>query len=73
MTIMFHSRPVSHSHTADYVRGASSILNIRGRTLREYDMSETPEQSDAKALQDDWAAVGRDLTDAIEIYGRNAR
>lgn len=47
-----------------FIRGVASALDIGG-TFVEYNQSEGPCEADAKALQSDWNAIGKDLCVAI--------
>lgn len=65
MTYLFNTRPVSHSAARDYLRGASSILNVSGKTGREYKFAPSDREADCEALSNDWDAIGGDLEAAI--------
>ena len=47
--------------------GVARVLDL-GATLQEYNTSETEQQADAKAIRDDWRAVGYDLRSSIKTY-----
>jgi hypothetical protein len=47
------------------LRGAASVMNLRGDTRRHYRWYPSPDNDDAAALAEDWAQVGRDLREAI--------
>ncbi len=53
-----------------FFRGMARVLDIAG-TLRnsEYNISSTPEESDAKAILNDWLMVGQDLAEAFDTVG----
>lgn len=53
---------------AGYVKGAMRILDL-GRTVNNYNYSETSSEADYKALSADWLTVGNDLRNAC-FYGR---
>jgi hypothetical protein len=71
MTVLFNSRSVSNSAARDFVRGASSIFNLRGNTMREYDFAESAADADRQAIENDWIAVGGDMNEAIKSYRKN--
>jgi len=50
-----------------FLTGMGSALNIAGNYYKFKD-SESPEEADYKAIQSDWAFVGRDLNEAIKEY-----
>jgi hypothetical protein len=52
-----------------FVEGAARILDF-GNTLTEYNQALTAEQADAIAMRQDWAAVGKDIRAAAELYQR---
>lgn len=70
-TSLFNTRRVSNSHARDYVRGIGTVLNVRGNTRREYDLAQSADEADRRAIAGDWAVVGEDLRDAVETYRRN--
>lgn len=69
-TKLFNTRYVSRSAAHDYLRGAGTVMNIRGNTRREYDFAPTPEEADSAAIANDWRAVGLDLSRAADACGR---
>lgn len=69
MTIMYNGRRARRSYSRDYVRGASSIFNLRGDTRREYPKVEAT-QVDSDALAADWVALGADMDVALTQYRR---
>jgi hypothetical protein len=61
----------SHMSSSDFLFAHPSVLSGIGRVLDlggvfdDYNVSETPMEADARALRADWAAVGKDLIDAM--------
>jgi hypothetical protein len=53
-----------------FVEGLARIIDIGG-TLQVYNQSSTPEEADAKALSNDWKAVGNDIKSAIDTHNKN--
>jgi hypothetical protein len=50
-----------------FLGGMASVLDMGG-TLVTYNISETPEEADSRALASDWAAVGDDLKEACHHF-----
>lgn len=50
-----------------FLTGMSTVLDI-GNTLTMYNVSDTPELADYKAMRSDWEAVGEDLIDAADRW-----
>lgn len=73
MTILFNTRAISDSAGRDYLRGAASVLNISGKTGREYRFAESENEADAQALANDWVAIGQDLEATVTRYKRHGR
>ena len=48
-----------------FIEGVGRIVDLSG-SLNTYNRSRTPEEADARALYEDWKAVGHDLTVALE-------
>ncbi len=48
-----------------FASGASRVLDLWG-TLDDYNISETTQEADEKAIAADWLIVGQDISDAIE-------
>jgi hypothetical protein len=55
----------------NFIIGMGSILNITGNYYH-YNESDTPEESDFKAISSDWGAVGKDLKFALKKYIENS-
>ncbi len=49
---------------SSFLDGMGSVLNISGQNF-DYNTSSTPQEADAKALQNDWGVIGQDITEAI--------
>ncbi len=45
---------------SSFVVGAGSAFNLAGNYY-DYNVSETPEKADVKAIQNDWNMIGEDL------------
>jgi len=45
--------------------GAGSIMNIAGNYF-ELSYSETDEDADSKAIENDWAVIGQDIKDTVK-------
>jgi hypothetical protein len=52
-----------------FIKGISKTLDV-GVTSKKYDTSRTGEELDLIALQSDWEAVSRDISEAIILYGK---
>lgn len=52
-----------------YIRGVMRILDI-GRTVNDFNYSNTPEEADYKALNADWVTIGNDIRNVL-LDGRN--
>ncbi|MEK7538347.1 MAG: hypothetical protein AAB552_00755 [Patescibacteria group bacterium] len=50
-----------------FVEGVSRVMDL-GATLQEYNISETEQEADIKALKNDWQVVGGDLNFSIKTY-----
>lgn len=50
-----------------FFEGMSRVLDL-GATLQDYNISETEQEADIKALKNDWSAVGEDLKFSIKNY-----
>ena len=55
--------------TPSFLGGFAKTLDLGG-TLVVFNKSETPIEADAKAINNDWKAVGKDLTHSIKEYGQ---
>jgi hypothetical protein len=51
-----------------FADGFSSILNINSEIMDLYKTNDTDEESDLRALQSDWKAVGKDLYTALKTW-----
>ena len=49
--------------------GVARLLDLFGK-FDFYNVSQTPEQADARAIYSDWRIVGQDLRDATNRYKR---
>lgn len=50
-------------------RGIARIVDLFGN-LDDYNYDKTEKEADSKALRRDWTIVGRDISHALEEYGR---
>lgn len=50
-----------------FFEGMSRVLDL-GATLQDYNISETEQEADIRALKSDWRAVGEDLKFSIKNY-----
>ena len=48
-----------------FASGAARVFDMFGQ-FDEYNISETTEEADAKAIASDWIVIGLDIADAIE-------
>ena len=48
-----------------FASGAALVFDMFGQ-FDEYNISETTEEADAKAIASDWIVIGQDIADAIE-------
>lgn len=48
-----------------FIEGIGRIVDLSG-SLNTYNRAPTPEEADARALYEDWKAVGHDLSVALE-------
>lgn len=55
--------------TPSFLRGAAALLDL-GSTLTQYNYSESPEQADYNAIQNDWIVVGEDIRSAMHKWER---
>ena len=51
------------------VGGVACIVDL-GATLQEYNYSKNVNEADAKAILNDWLAVGDDIRSSIKEYGK---
>ena len=49
-----------------FLEGVGSVLDVSGVLHKDYNSSSTELEADAKALQNDWRAVGKDI--AVSIF-----
>ncbi|WP_412160865.1 hypothetical protein [Curtobacterium flaccumfaciens] len=72
MTIVFGSRKPRRngSRSKDYLTGFGSIFNLSGNTDREYPADAFSEEADRLALENDWKAIGQDLSAAVQSYSK---
>lgn len=49
-----------------FASGAASVIDLWGQ-FAEYNESATPAKADANAILSDWAIVGQDLYDAMDL------
>ena len=47
------------------VEGLASVLDVGGLLHKDYNTSESEQEADRKALQNDWRAVGDDIRVSI--------
>ena len=57
MTDFLFARP-------NFISGMGMAIDL-GATMTQYNVSETPEEADALALNNDWAVVGEEMRKAI--------
>lgn len=55
-----------------FAEGMARVLDLSG-VLQDYNTSETPEKADFEALKKDWSAVGEDIKESINEYGRKSK
>lgn len=55
-----------------FTEGIARVLDL-GVTLQDYNTSETPEDADFEAIKKDWSAVGEDIKESINEYGRKSK
>ena len=48
-----------------FIEGVGRIVDLYG-SMNSYNAAPTPEEADARALYEDWKAVGHDLRVAVE-------
>lgn len=65
-TIVLNTFDVREYRIGSYVRGMAEAFNLRGKNARNYYFHESGEQADVTAIQNDWEAVGEDLTLAFD-------
>jgi hypothetical protein len=53
--------------TPTFSSGMSGVLDM-GATLNGYNINQTPEEADRKALLSDWRMVGTDIRSALSSY-----
>jgi len=51
-----------------FIEGIGSVLDISGILHKDYNSSSTELEADAKALQNDWRAVGKDIAVSISKH-----
>jgi hypothetical protein len=70
MTRLLRTRNVApgRGRKRAFLRGAASVMDLRGNTTRQYRLAQTGEQADADALADDWRTVGDDLRRAMAAH-----
>jgi hypothetical protein len=49
------------------VSGAARLVDL-GAVYDSYNHSPSPEEADARAMYADWALVGQDLRDAVDVF-----
>ena len=58
--------------TPSFISGMGMAIDL-GATMTQYNTSETPEEADARAIANDWLAVGNDMREALNTYGRSRK
>ncbi len=53
-----------------FLEGMGRVVDL-GSTMVEYNQSPSPEEADNRALASDWQAVGDDLKNAMNLYGKD--
>jgi hypothetical protein len=48
-----------------FASGAARVFDLFGQ-FDDYNISDTPDEADAKAIASDWIVIGQDMADAIE-------
>jgi hypothetical protein len=71
MTTLLGTFRVSALGRRALLRGAAGAFDLRGNTRRQYVLGSDPEIADARAIGDDWAAVGGDLRVALDAAARH--
>ena len=51
-----------------FVEGLASVLDVGGLLRKDYNISESEQEADRKALQNDWRAGGDDMRVSISKY-----
>ena len=51
-----------------FLEGVASVLDVGGMLHKDYNSSNSELEADAKALQNDWRAVGKDIAVSIFDY-----
>lgn len=68
MTSLVGTSNVRGYRRSALLRGAASALDLRGQTLAQYRIVQTPEEEDGEAIRDDWRQVGADLQEAMDTF-----
>lgn len=58
--------------TPKFITGVARILDF-GRTLNEYNTSDSENEADLNALYSDWSMTGQDIQGAIDEYREKSR
>jgi hypothetical protein len=53
----------------NFLIGMASVFNFGGNFF-EYNESESSEEADKKAIENDWNMIEQDIQDVIENYGK---
>lgn len=56
----------------DFISGFARVVDLGG-TFDVYNASESEIEADNKAIQNDWATVGKDMTSAVRNYSNGQK
>ena len=55
-----------------FLEGVARIFDL-GDTMNEYNVSDTGHEADADAIRMDWAAIGQDIGDSMQMFEEKER
>jgi hypothetical protein len=67
MSIIDKYRTKYISKTSSFIRGAGSVLNLRGSYFN-YDKTNFSAEADIQAINSDWNEVAKDIQFALDYY-----
>jgi hypothetical protein len=53
-----------------FIDGVSSVVDFFGNEKEKYYFDKTEKEADANSIYADWVAVGNDMKEAIDNYGK---
>ena len=53
-----------------FLTGTATLLNIQGNFF-DYNYSETVEDADTKAIENDWGVIGQDIKKTVKSISKN--